>query len=154
MSAEGFDPSQGYGSRHRRGRLNRSRVVAAGTSVSALVALTAGVAAANPAPSNQSQPAAGRTTNRSPNANDNRGRDDSGWTGGSDDTDRDGRVGDPGDSGSGSTDPGYTDPGYSDPGYSDPGYTDPNGSSGFSGPSSSFDPGYSNGGGQSRSGGS
>lgn len=36
---------------NRAGRMNRSRWIAAGTSVSALVALTAGVAAANPAPS-------------------------------------------------------------------------------------------------------
>ena len=34
----------------RRGRMNRSRIIAAGTSVGALVAITAGVAAANPAP--------------------------------------------------------------------------------------------------------
>ena len=35
----------------RTGRMNRSRWIAAGTSVGALVAVTAGVAAANPAPS-------------------------------------------------------------------------------------------------------
>ncbi|MBK5287660.1 MAG: hypothetical protein JJE46_04245 [Acidimicrobiia bacterium] len=35
---------------NRKSRMNRSRWIAAGTSVSALVALTAGVAAANPAP--------------------------------------------------------------------------------------------------------
>lgn len=37
----------------RKGRMNRSRLIAAGTSVGALVAITAGVAAANPAPTNK-----------------------------------------------------------------------------------------------------
>lgn len=40
----------GYRPESRRGRMNRSRLIAAGTSVGALVAITAGVAAANPAP--------------------------------------------------------------------------------------------------------
>jgi len=38
----------------RKGRMNRSRMIAAGTSVGALVAITAGVAVANPAPSGAS----------------------------------------------------------------------------------------------------
>ena len=41
----------GYQPASRKGRMNRSRIIAAGTSVGALVAITAGVAAANPAPS-------------------------------------------------------------------------------------------------------
>jgi hypothetical protein len=41
--------------------MNRSRLIAAGTSVGALVAITAGVAAANPAPTkNHAAPANGR----------------------------------------------------------------------------------------------
>lgn len=42
--------SNGYQPASRKGRMNRSRLIAAGTSVGALVAITAGVAAANPAP--------------------------------------------------------------------------------------------------------
>ena len=38
----------------RKGRMNRSRMIAAGTSVGALVVITAGVAVANPAPSGAS----------------------------------------------------------------------------------------------------
>jgi hypothetical protein len=43
--------------------MNRSRLIAAGTSVGALVAITAGVAAANPAPTNNhATPPNGRAT--------------------------------------------------------------------------------------------
>ena len=47
----------------RRGRMNRSRWIAAGTSVGALVALTAGVAAANPAPDGTQHRAASTAPN-------------------------------------------------------------------------------------------
>ena len=72
----------------RRRRMNRSRTIAAGTSVGALVALTAGVAVANPGshsphtptadPVSQ-QPSAGRAQTPS--------GDDSGWWGSDDGSD-------------------------------------------------------------------
>ena len=48
--------------------MSRSRIVAAGTSVGALIAITAGVAAANPAPSAKHA----TPTNRVPNSNNRR----------------------------------------------------------------------------------
>lgn len=45
-----MNSNDGYRPESRRGRMTRSRLIAAGTSVGALVAITAGVAAANPAP--------------------------------------------------------------------------------------------------------
>ena len=52
----------------RNGRMNRSRLIVAGTSVGALVAITAGVAAANPAPSTgtKGQPTAARRITPAP----------------------------------------------------------------------------------------
>ena len=56
--------SDGSAPASRKGRMNRSRLIAAGTSVGALVAITAGVAAANPAPSKtHATPASGRAAN-------------------------------------------------------------------------------------------
>lgn len=47
--------------------MNRSRLIAAGTSVGALVAITAGVAAANPAPTkNHATPTSGRAAPTAP----------------------------------------------------------------------------------------
>ena len=62
-------------------RMNRSRAIAAGTSVGALIALTAGVAVANPgahasAPSTGPSSSAGSQT---PSADNGSGGDDSGW---------------------------------------------------------------------------
>ena len=101
----------------RTGRMNRSRWTAAGTSVGALVALTAGVAAANPAPSGTnakttgSHPATG--TGSSVRDSGESGDDDSGW------------VPAPDSGTQGNSDPGFTDPSAGG-GWSDPGFADPN----------------------------
>jgi hypothetical protein len=109
--------------------MNRSRAIAAGTSVGALVLLTAGVAVANPGA--HSSPPRGSNTGTGPQApsvdrNDGSAGGDSGWWGGDDDNSR-----------------------------SSDGSTDPN--SGFNpvqpGLGSSFDPGSGNSG-STRSGGS
>src|SRR4051812_48826128 len=82
------EPVPAKGPQHRRGgRMKRSRAIAAGTSVGALVVLTAGVAVANPgshssparaanAGAGSQAPAAGR--------DDGSAGDDSGWRGGDD----------------------------------------------------------------------
>ncbi len=72
----------------RSGRMNRSRLIAAGTSVGALIAITAGVAAANPAPSPKPSTApasgasdqnAGRSPGQTSGQSDvGQGRDDQG----------------------------------------------------------------------------
>ena len=64
-------------------RMNRSRAIAAGTSVGALIALTAGVAVANPG-AHTSKPApassSGATQNpQNPSAGDDSSGGDSGW---------------------------------------------------------------------------
>ena len=74
------DSNEGYGAANRRGRMNRSRAVAAGVSATALVGLTAGVALANPAPSHTSKVQAGPDASRQRAATNSGG--DSGWVGG------------------------------------------------------------------------
>jgi hypothetical protein len=111
--------------------MNRSRAIAAGTSVGALVALTAGVAVANPG-SHSTPPSAAASgsgqvqTPQAPSAGNSNG-DDTGWLGSDD-----------------------------GPQASDPN-TDPNSGWSNSQPdtgSGTFDPGIGSGGGNTRSGGS
>jgi hypothetical protein len=100
--------------------MNRSRAIAAGTSVGALVALTAGVAAANPGAHSSPPPstASGSTRVQTSNGGADAGRgdtrgDDSGWLSPDDPRASDGTV-DPNsgwsapqpDQGSGTFDPG------------------------------------------------
>jgi hypothetical protein len=124
---------------HRKGRMRKSRLVVAGTSVGAFVALTAGVAVANPAPSSSSGSAArsaptnARNRSLTPTPAPSPAYQDPG---------------------SGSQDPGNgADSGWNDPyqGYNDP-YQGWSSDPGYSQSQSSFDPGL--GGGQTRSGGS
>lgn len=65
----------------RRRRMNRSRAIAAGTSVGALVALTAGVAVANPGSHSSPPTAAADPSSQQPSAGraQTPGTDDSGW---------------------------------------------------------------------------
>ena len=126
----------------RAGRMNRSRWIAAGTSVGALVALTAGVAAANPAPNGTSSktggthPATGTGTASTVPGSDDARDDDSGWV-----------PADPGTQGT-TSDPGVTGPSAAS-GWNDPGFADPNAGSNAGG----FNPGTGSGG-RTSSGGS
>ncbi len=66
--------------------MNRSRMVAAGTSVGALIAITAGVAAANPAPSAKPTATSGqRTVQTTPNTQPQVDSGQQGLDGGGDD---------------------------------------------------------------------
>lgn len=112
----------------RGGRMNRSRAIAAGTSVGALVLLTAGVAVANPG-THQSPPRGSDTGtgSQAPSVgrDDGSAGGDSGWWGGDDDNSR---------SSDGSTDPssGFSPvqpgPGNFDPGTGNSGSTRSGGS--------------------------
>ena len=87
--------------------MNRSRAIAAGTSVGALIVLTAGVAVANPG-SHSSSPSdtnanSGRV--RTPDAGSDSGGSDTGWLT-PDDGANSGWTSAPPDTGSGSFDPG------------------------------------------------
>ena len=59
-------------------RMNRSRAIAAGTSVGALIALTAGVAVANPG-AHTSKPAPASSSGATQNPQNPSAGDDSGW---------------------------------------------------------------------------
>ena len=86
MTDELPEPATTTPSPPRGRRMNRSRAIAAGASVGALVALTAGVAVANPG-SHSSPPTASGTGARSSSGTDSSsspaptddGREDSGW---------------------------------------------------------------------------
>jgi molecular chaperone DnaK len=109
--------------------MNRSRAIAAGTSVGALVVLTAGVAVANPGSHTSRARASTSSDTRSPavGSNDSSSGADSGWLGGSDDNSgaSDGST-DP-NSGFVSGQPG-TGPGSFDPGGGSGGSTSSGGS--------------------------
>jgi hypothetical protein len=61
-------------------RMNRSRAIAAGTSVGALIALTAGVAVANPGSHTSSPPTASNSRGvQSPSTGDDANGGDTGW---------------------------------------------------------------------------
>ena len=125
----------GFSTPARKGRMNRSRMIAAGTSVGALIAITAGVAAANPAPETK--------TKANPEPRTDQRSDDGGSQGqtgdqGFDQGDDDGWRQLPPDTSA-------TDPGFS-------GGTD-NGGSDFNQPPP-FDPGQSSGSSNTSSGGS
>ncbi len=125
VSPDPFDPN----ARGPRGkRMNRSRAIAAGTSVGALIALTAGVAVANPG-SHTSSPTTTASNSgevQAPSAGDDASGGDTGWLAPNDHR-------------------------------ADPGGDDANSGSAPSQPdtgSPSFDPGFGAGGGSTRSGGS
>ena len=125
--------------------MNRSRMVAAGTSVGALIAITAGVAAANPAPS--SKPAAIRGARTAPTSRNT-----------APSSNQDGYSQDSGDDGWRQLPP---DPSVTDPSVTDPPATDPaiNGNFGNNtgnaiAPAPAFDPGTGGSGSNTSSGGS
>ncbi len=130
----------GFSSPNRKGRMNRSRMIAAGTSVGALIAITAGVAAANPAPSTKTK--ANLSPRTAPSGQSNQGSANG--------SDSQGQVGDQGQGGDDQWRQLPPDPSASDPGLS--GGTD-NGSSDFGQPQP-FDPGQSSGSSNTSSGGS
>lgn len=80
MTAPDLPEPTGPGGAPRRRRMNRSRAIAAGTSVGALVALTAGVAVANPGAHASAPTATASNSSRvqTPDGGDDAG-DDTGW---------------------------------------------------------------------------
>jgi hypothetical protein len=116
VTPPGIPDATAPGGPPRRRRLNRSRAIAAGTSVGALVVLTAGVAVANPG-THSSPPASTASTSgrvQTPDAGSDAG-DDTGWLAPDDPRASDGGAVDPNsgwnapqpDPGSGTFDPGF-----------------------------------------------